>query len=729
MKARESRLNELLQIRNQKFIIPVFQRKYSWSDKQCKTLWNDILKISEKGSDSGHFIGSVVCYQLNDEEMPGVINEKMLIDGQQRLTTLSLIMLAIARAYKKLGKENVSNSIMNQYIINEDFKSQGDDKYKLIPTYDDKETFIALIEGREKELKTFSKKMLNNFNLFYDYLDENENTLEKIYKGINKLDIVFVVLNKSQDNPQLIFESMNSTGKSLSQGDLLRNYLLLGVSSDEQKNLYENYWKPIELDFGQDDYYERFDYFLRDYLTMLERKTIILGNGYDSFKDYYLTKDITKEDILKNLRRYSKYYSRIYRCIDPDKDLNKLWKELKTQKVEVANPFLMQIYSDYEYANETKEFEFSKEDFIEIIKTINSYVFRRYIVGFPTNSLNKTFAVLCNSIKKEDYKNSVIATLMLLDSYKKFPDDNEFKNAFMLKDIYNTRLKNYILEKLENHNHLTDIVIDGKDISIEHILPETEPNKLKIWWKEALGENWRELQKNNVHRIGNLTITKGVYNSKMRDLPFLKKINVVGGIASSHYRLSDSVVDDTDKDGNYVLDINGAHIKRTEWNIDDINERSLLLVNQALEVWKYPILSEEQLMPYKNIERQERAMYADMSHLPNMKPIVEKTFNKYDEFIIGLNEKVTKLIAKHYVAYKYNYSNFVEIIINVNSISILLDISSDQLIDPQNLSENISDRGSLGTGNQRIIVNNLDQFDYICDLIKQSLNNEINSDL
>lgn len=315
--------------------------------------------------------------------MPGVINEKMLIDGQQRLTTLSLIMLAIARTYKKLGKENVSNSIMNQYIINEDFKSQGDDKYKLIPTYDDKETFIALIEGREKELKTFSKKMLNNFNLFYDYLDENENTLEKIYKGINKLDIVFVVLNKSQDNPQLIFESMNSTGKSLSQGDLLRNYLLLGVSSDEQKNLYENYWKPIELDFGQDDYSERFDYFLRDYLTMLERKTIILGNGYDSFKDYYLTKDITKEDILKNLRRYSKYYSRIYRCIDPDKDLNKLWKELKIQKVEVANPFLIQIYSDYEYANETKEFEFSKEDFIEIIKTINSYVFRRYIVGFP----------------------------------------------------------------------------------------------------------------------------------------------------------------------------------------------------------------------------------------------------------------------------------------------------------------------------------------------------------
>lgn len=731
MKARESRLNELLQIRNQKFIIPVFQRKYSWTEKQCQTLWNDILKISERGPEAGHFIGSIVCYQINNEEMPGIINEKMLIDGQQRLTTLSLIMLAIARTYKKLGKEGIkiSEPIMNQYIINEDFKDKGDDKYKLIPTYDDKETFIALIEEREKELKDYSHNMINNFNLFYDYLDGDEETLKKIYKGINKLDIVFVVLNKNQDNPQLIFESMNSTGKGLSQGDLLRNYLLLGVTSEEQKNLYENYWKPIELDFGQDDYVERFDYFLRDYLTMLERKTINLGNGYDAFKEYYSSKNCSKEEILKELRRYSKYYSRIYRCNDIDEDLNKLWKELKIQKVDVANPFLMQVYNDYEYAKETGQFNLTKEDFIEIIKTINSYVFRRYIVGIPTNSLNKTFAVLYNSIKKEDYKNSVIATLMLLDSYKEFPDDNEFKNAFMTKDIYNTRLKNYILEKLENHNHLNDIVIDGTDISIEHILPKTEPEKLKQWWREALGDNWKELQKNNVHRIGNLTITKGVYNSQMSDLPFLQKINIPGGIVASHYRLSDSVVDDTDEQGNFIVNSDGEHIKRKEWNVSDINERSILLVNQALEIWKYPNLTEEQLKPYKKIERQEKVTYEDINHMPEMNPIIESVFNEYDKFIIGLNEKVTKLIAKYYIAYKYDYSNFAEIIIYKNSINIILDIPGDQLIDPRNLSENISDKGSWGTGNQRIKVYNLDNFEYIKDLIKQSLDNEINSDI
>ena len=729
MKARESRLNNLLEIRNQKFVIPVFQRKYSWTEKQCQTLWDDIISLSERGADAGHFIGSIVCYQVNDEEMPGVINEKILIDGQQRLTTLSLIMIAIARTYMQMGEEGtkIANAIMNQYVLNADF--DGEDKYKLIPTYDDKETFIALIENRENELKTYSQNMLDNFKLFYDNLDNDKETLEKIYKGINKLDIVYVVLTKNQDNPQLIFESMNSTGKGLSQGDLLRNYLLLGGDSSEQKDLYENYWKPIEQDFGQDDYVNKFDFFLRDYLTMVERKTVNLGVGYDEYKEYYSDKNISKRDMLKDLRRFSKYYSRIYRCIDNDKELNDLWKELKIQRVDVANPFLMQVYSDYEEAQETHEYELSKQDFIDIIKTINSYVFRRYIVGIPTNSLNKTFAVLYNSINKDDYKNSVIATLMLLDSYKEFPNDDEFETSFFTKDIYTTRLKNYILEKLENDNHLNSITIDGSDISIEHILPETKEDSFKQWWKEALGANWKELKKNNEHRLGNLTITKGVYNTQMSDLPFLKKLNVPGGIVDSHYRISESVIYETDENGNYILDQDNNKIKRTEWNISDIDERTRTLVKQALNIWKYPSLTEEELKPYKNINRQEKVTYIDISHLPEMNEKIKEIFNIYDQYIMSLDEKVTKLIAKHYIAYKYDYSNFAEIIIFKNSINILLDIPEDLLKDELNLAENITDKGSWGTGNNRLKINSKDNMDYIKELIKQSLDNEKNSDM
>lgn len=646
---------------------------------------------------------------MNDEDIPGVIKEKIIIDGQQRLTTMSLIMLAVARQYKEMGKNGLNsyNYIMRNYIINDNFS--GEDKYKLVPTYDDKETYFALVEEREEELQNPSIQMLNNFNLFYDCLDGDEELLEKIFKGINRLDLVYVVLTKNQDNPQLIFESMNSTGLGLTQGDLLRNYLLLDIDSSEQRELYEKYWKPIEQDFGRDDYVEKFDYFIRDYLTMLEKKTIKLDIGYEEFKDYYQGTEYSKEEILKELRKYSKYYSRIYRCIDKDEELNSLWKELKVQRVDVANPFLMQVYSDYEKANETNEFVLTKQDFIEIIKAINSYVFRRYITGIPTNSLNKTFAVLYNSINKEDYKNSVLATLILLDSYKKFPTDSEFEEVFAQRDIYNIRLKNYILEKLENDNHLNNITIDGVDISIEHIMPENE--NLPQYWRDILGENWKEEHKNNLHRIGNLTITKGVYNSKMSDKPFKEKLTVEGGIKDSHYRLSNDIVD------------------KDIWDINEINERSKRLAKQALNIWKYPILTEEQLKPYKNLNKDEKVLYENINHLPQMKPVIYDAYKKYDDFIMSLDEKVSKTITKHYIAYKYDYSNFAEIVVYKGLIWILLDIPPELLNDEKGLVENISDKGAWGTGNNRIFVYDDKEMDYIKNLITQSYNYEKESDI
>lgn len=718
MRANETRLNKLLAETDRKFTIPIYQRKYSWTEKQCLTLWEDIKKLSETSPNAGHFIGSIVCYQLNDEDMPGVIKEKIVIDGQQRLTTLSLIMLAMIRNYEKKGEEGerIAKSIKRQYILNEEFT--GEDRYKLVPTYEDKDTYFAIINETENELQNYSKQMLDNFNLFCDLLSDDTKVLEKIYSGINKLDLVYIVLSKTQDNPQLIFESMNSTGMLLSQGDLLRNFLLLDVDTNEQNELYEKYWKPIELDFGHDDYVEKFDYFLRDYLTMLEHKTVKLDMGYEEFKDYYEDSGISKKEMLIDLRRYSKYYSRIYRCIDNDTELNNLWREIKIQRMDVANPFLIKVYSDYEEAQENHTFELSKADFIEIIKAINSYVYRRYIVGIPTNSLNKTFAVLYNSVDKNNYKVSVLAALILLDSYKEFPDDEEFKKAFAYKDIYNSRLKNYTLEKLENSEHLNKITIDGKDISIEHILPETD--ELKKHWQEVLGENWKEIQKNNMHRIGNLTITKGVYNSQMSDLPFKDKLNVVGGIKDSHYRISDSVL--------FCTDENNQKIERTIWNLDSINERSELLAEQAVNIWKYPALSEEQLKPYKNINKQEKVIYENMNHFPEMSEDIKNVFEQFDKAILDLDQNITKMIAKHYIAYKYDYSNFAEIIIYKNSINIILDIPYEDLEDELNLVENISDKGSWGTGNCRIKVNSSDNLEYIMSLINASFQNEKNSD-
>ena len=311
MKAKESKLDDLLSNVDTKFTVPIFQRKYSWDEEQCHTLWKDLQKLGETSANSGHFIGSIVCYQLNDINMPGTIQEKILIDGQQRLTTLSILMIALSRAYEKLGEITSAEDIKNRFIFNNRY--QGEDKFKLVPTTDDKETYFYIAKGIEKELIHPSEQLLNNFNYFVDLIPNTIDELNKIYMAIIKLDIVYVVLTKNQDNPQIIFESMNSTGKGLSQGDLLRNYLLLDLDADIQKKLYDNYWRPIEQDFGQQGYVERFDFFLRDYLIMTEKKNNIrLDRAYEEFKNYYEEKDFSKEEIIKRLRKYSKYYSNIY---------------------------------------------------------------------------------------------------------------------------------------------------------------------------------------------------------------------------------------------------------------------------------------------------------------------------------------------------------------------------------------------------------------------------------
>jgi len=618
------------------------------------------------------------------------------------------MMLAMIRSYNKMGIEGkrIANSIKRQYIINEEFS--GEDRYKLVPKVEDKKTYFAIVDEMEHELKDGSNQMLSNFRLFCDYLSEDKEKLSKIYTGINKLDLVYIGLSKNQDNPQLIFESMNSTGMELRQGDLLINYLLLDLPTNEQEDLFKKYWNPIEQDFGN-NYLDRFDSFLRDYLTMLEKKCVKMGTEYEEYKEYFGDKDLSKSEQLSELRKYSKYYSRIYNCNDEDQELNNLWKELKLQRLDVANPFLMQVYNDYEYAKETEEFNFSKDDFIEIIKAINSYVYRRYVCAIPTNSLNKTFAVLYDSVDKNNYRTSVLASLVLLESYKVFPNDEDFKKEFAERDMYNIRLKNYTLEKLEEYEHLTDITVDGVDISVEHILPQTE--NLKIWWREVLGDNWKQLQKENMHKIGNLTLTKGVYNSEMQDLPFKEKLLVPGGIKDSHYRLSNDIVN------------------KKVWGIKQINSRSKNLAKKAAEIWKYPVLTEEELKPYRDTMRKEKESYETMEHLPKMTDKVKNIFDKIENDIMNLDEKVTKRINKYYVSYAYEHVNFAEIIVYKNSLDILLDIPMNLIKDEKNICESIADKGHWATGDVRIKIHDSKNYEYIIDLIAQSFKHEKEEDI
>lgn len=703
MKATGTNFLKLMESQFNQYIVPIYQRTYSWGEKQCQILWDDIIKISKKDISNKHFIGSIVCYKTEEIDLPGQIKQEIIIDGQQRITTLSLLMIAIVRTYEKIGKYDVASSIKKNYLINEDGKDE--EKYKLLPTNQDKETYLALIDGVEEEVQNPSMPVMDAFNLFMSLLDEDEEILKNAYIGLQKLDLVYVGLSLGSDNPQLIFESMNSTGLKLTQGDLLRNYLLLDLNSENQEILYNKYWRPIELDFGVEGYKEKFDYFLRDYLTMKRRRTIRLDLGYDEFKSYYEESNNTKEEMLEELRRFAKYYSKIYRCKDEDEDLNKLWKELKLQRVEVANPFLIQVYDDYEKAKENSEINLTKEDFIDIIKIVNSYVYRRYICGIPTYSLNKTFALLGDNIDKKNYKENVYASLLLMEDYKEFPNDEEFFNAFLEKDIYNGRLKNYTLVKLENYKHpKSEMNFDNRDVTIEHILPESK--NLKTYWKEVLGDNWKELQKRYVHTIGNLTFSDKPYNSAMQDYSFEDKMKVDGGIKCSNYRLSDDVA------------------MCTKWDIDEITSRSKKLAKDAIEIWSRPNLPSSVLKKYKNIIKTEKNTYKNMDHFPKMENEIRVKYDELDNKIMELDKDIQRVYTKNYVAYKYDYSNFAEIIIYKWSINILLDIPFENLIDEKGICEDITNIGSWGTGNVKIKVRKDADVDYIMELIKQSLENE-----
>ena len=561
MKAGEATLQKILNTSRQ-FIIPIFQRNFSWEKKQFKQLWTDIQRASKFTRERTHFIGSIVYIDMGTPA--GRPQQLMLIDGQQRLTTLSLLLCALKRYVQKNDVETnliKTKKIDNQFLLNSD--EMGDDKYKLLLNAQDRETYIKLLEQTEFTVNTPSKRIMNCYEYFYQQIEKCADDLNSIFLGILNLSLVAISLDKDKDNPQLIFESMNSTGKDLAQSDLLRNYLLMDLSTREQNRLYTTYWKPMEDAFGQYAYLEKFDYFIRDFLTIKQNNGRIckVNDVYEQFKRYYIEQNLTKEDILKEIFIYAKYYAAIELDREKDKDLRMYWRQIRMIDCHVAYPFFLQLYHDYEQKN------LAKEDFILIIKTTISYIVRRAICEIPTNSLNKTFAVFYNKINKQDYVNSVLKEYILKTAYRAFPTDYEVREKLQTKDIYHFRLKNYLLEMLENYYHKEPIDIVRDNYTIEHIMPQSP--ELNMTWQKMLGENWREVQKIYLHTLGNLTLTG--YNSEMGNKSFEEKLNGENGFKHSHLKLNQ-----------YVASCEA-------WNKKSIQQRTSLLTDLILKIWSYPV--------------------------------------------------------------------------------------------------------------------------------------------
>ena len=627
MKASEAKFLDFLK-KSPQFVIPIYQRTYSWTNRECQQLWEDILRTGRNDKITAHFVGSIVyvekgLYQVTSQ------SPLLVIDGQQRLTTISLLIEALARI---LGDSEPidgfsAKKLRNYFLLNP--LEDGERKYKLILSQTDKDSLTSLLDQQTKP-KQCSLRIEDNFNFFNERLDEVKEDLQSVCKGLAKLVIVDISLNRDQDNPQLIFESLNSTGRELSQADLIRNFVLMGLEPQIQTKLYEQHWRPMEMDFGQEAYSTHFDSFMRDYLTVKTGEIPNIRDIYEAFKEYSrLPQNNIVEALVADIHNFAGYYCAIVLNAEVDSDLKTVFRDIRELKVDVAFPLLLELYRDYSCGI------LQKDEFLQTARLIESYVFRRAVCGIPTNSMNKTFATFSKGLKKDRYLESVQASFLLLPSYRRFPTEDEFKREIQVKDLYNFRSRSYWLRRMENYDRKERVPVD--EYTIEHILPQNE--NLSPEWKEDLGSDWERIQKTYLHTLGNLTLTG--YNSEYSDRRFIEKRDMKGGFAESPLRLNDGLPN------------------LTLWTEQTIKNRANVLAEKAVVVWPVPKVEQSILEVYK--PHSVVTMYGIEDHANLSAGPVREIFEVFRKQVLGLDPVVKEEFLKLYIAYKAE-TNFVDVV-------------------------------------------------------------------
>ncbi|WP_100949666.1 DUF262 and DUF1524 domain-containing protein [Helicobacter pylori] len=694
MKADAMKLLDFISKSQEKqFVIPIYQRVYSWGKEHCKQLWDDIIKTGGNDQIEGHFIGSIVF--VHDGIYTTNHNELLIIDGQQRLTTITLLFIALR---DRLNDEDEflekfsRQKIQNRYLINSDEK--GDKKFRLILSEPDRDTLLSLIDENKRKPSEPSLKIMENFELFEEWISKNTDKLETIFKGLDKLMVVEISLERSKDNPQLIFESMNSTGKDLTQTDLIRNYILMGLEPEKQKIFYEKYWRAMEEGFEQSEREELFNKFVRHYLTIKTGEIPNINKVYEAFKRYQQERGIEIEVLLSDLQKYCGYFCQIVfkkEDKEDDKDLNKALGFLVDLEMDVIYPLLLELYSDY------SDGVLSQQDFIPIIYLIESYICRRAVCGLGTNSLNKVFPFVTKKINKVQYLESIKAYFGYLTEKQRFPGDDEFKNSFTTKELCSsnkTEKARYYLERLENFD--TNEPVNTEKCTIEHIMPQT----LTEEWERDLGENFQAIHDKYLHTIGNLTLTG--YNSEYSNRSFQEKKDMEKGFKQSPLRLNKSLK------------------KLESFDEEKIKKRANDLADWALKIWTYPKLDAETLEKYK--PKKEKKVY-DLSSY-KFGSHSRELFDTLRKEIKALDERITEKFNQDYISYIFN-TNFVDIVPQKNGLKLYLNMKFHELQDEKNLASDMTNKGHLGNGDIEVTLKTKENIPYCLGLIKQALEKQV----
>lgn len=566
MKGSEIMLLPFMEGAVNRYIIPVYQRKYSWKIDNCRQLYDDLKKVI-RDHRASHFFGSIVSSVMPN----GSKVEYHIIDGQQRLTTVTLLLLAMKNLITKGVLPAEDNSLaeqINDRFIFSKWAAEGD-KIKLRPVKSDREALEKLFAADEDDYDKASNLTIN-YQFFCDVLLKQEVPVEQLFEALNKLQIISITL-ESGDNAQLIFESLNSTGLALSEGDKIRNYILMGLMPDEQYMYYDKYWTKIER-CTEDDVSN----FVRDYLSIKQQMTPTISNVYQAFKKYVSQAQISIESLLEDLLRYARLYEKLLKADSGLKDdgVDACLYRMKRLEITVTRPFFMEVL------RLNKDGKLSSSEVREILALTESYLFRRNICDVPTNALNKIFLTLNKEVIRYDnstdkYVEKLKYALLNKKESGRFPNDEEFVVALSNKQVYNMRGKYraYLFERYENDGTLEtkDVYkhFDNHDYSIEHIMPQT----LTPYWIDALGDHAVEIHANWKDRLANLTLT--AYNSNLSNKTFEEKRDILtkGGYQGSGLRMNQTIA------------------AKTSWGITELEERDREMTERAKEIWPYPTTS------------------------------------------------------------------------------------------------------------------------------------------
>jgi len=660
------------------------------------------MRAGRDATTTAHFIGAIVYVErgLANVTCPEAL---LVIDGQQRLITSSLLIAALAKHFESQGLGELldafsSKKLRNYYLLNPD--EDGERHFKLILSETDKDTLLAILQNSPMPAEE-SSRIVENYTLFQELIAAHHSEIEAICQGLAKLVIVDVSLDRAQDNPQLIFESMNSTGLELSQADLIRNFILMGLETKLQTDLYKTYWRPMEKAFGQSAYLVHFDAFMRHYLTAKTGEIPNVREVYVAFKNFAHGLKGDTRDLVSDIHAYATYYCAMALGTEKVSALKQAFHDLRELKVDVAYPFLLDVYHDYSLSRLTAE------EVLCIVRLVESYVFRRAICAIPTNSLNKTFAGMSRLLKKDRYLESVQAALLMLPSYRRFPTDEEFLRDIKVRDLYNFRSRGYWLRHLENPGRKERVMVE--DYTIEHILPQNET--LSKEWQAELGPDWQRIQQEWLHTLGNLTLTG--YNSEYSDHAFAFK--------------RDKVIDKSGSPVGFAhspLKLNLGLGQIAVWNEAAIKTRADGLSLEAAKVWGAPQLPADVLNAYRPAVAKPGQPYALADHPYLAFGPLRTLFDTFRKAVLALDPCVSEEFLKLYVAYKAE-TNFVDVVPQAKRLLLILNLSIGDIEDPKALCRDISNIGRWGNGNVEVGLSSTDEMPYVMGLVRQSFDHQM----